>query len=419
LDKIVIRGRRSLRGTVRASGAKNAALPILAATLLCEGPCRLSNVPALVDVATVLKLLEHLGAKIERRDDNVALEWTRFSGDDAPYDLVRKMRASVLVLGPLVARLGRARVSLPGGCAIGARPINLHLAGLEKLGVRVQIEHGYVLAEATRLIGGRIYLDFPTVTGTENLVMAATLAQGTTTIENAAKEPEIVDLCAFLIACGARIRGHGTDRITIEGVPRLTGADYRVMPDRIETGTFLAAGAITGGEVTIEDCAPPHLEAVILKLREIGLDLEVGPNRIWSRAKAPLRAADVKTLPYPGFPTDMQAQIMAVLCLAEGLSVVTETVFESRFSHLPELRRMGADIRIQGNNAIIQGVPRLSGAPIMASDLRASAGLIVAGLAAEGETVVNRVYHLDRGYERIEQKLRALGAAIERVPGGA
>ena len=414
MDRIVIRGGSPLRGRVTASGAKNAALPILAAALLCSGPVRLRNLPELVDVRTILRLLEHLGAKVQRGSHAVEVACPRLSIFEAPYDLVRTMRASVLVLGPLVARVGQARVSLPGGCAIGARPINLHLAGLEQMGARVAIDRGYVTVTAARLNGARIYLDFPTVTGTENLMMAAALAHGQTVIENAAKEPEIADLADFLNHCGANIRGHGSDVITIDGATELHGTDYTVMPDRIETGTFLAAAAITGGEVVIDGCVPGHLDAVLDKMRQIGVEIAVDAGAVSARAKAPLRATEVKTLPYPGFPTDMQAQMMALLCLSDGLSVITESVFESRFTHVPELRRMGADIRVQGNNAIIRGTHRLGGALIMASDLRASAGLVLAGLAAEGETILSRVYHLDRGYERLEEKLTALGADIRR-----
>lgn len=419
MDRIIIRGRKTLTGEIEASGAKNAALPILAASLLCNGPVTIENVPNLADVSTIVKLLEHLGATVTRSAHEVRLEWRDVTGHDAPYDLVRTMRASVLALGPLAARVGRARVSLPGGCAIGSRPIDLHLVGLEKMGAKVRIEHGYVLIEAERLRGAAITLAFPTVTGTENLMMAASLAEGTTVIENAAKEPEVADLAEFLNRCGAKVSGHGTDRIRVEGVPSLTGCAYPVMPDRIETGTFLVAGAITGGDVTVSKCVPDHLTALIEKLQATGLSVETGKHSISVRSRGRTAAVDVTTLPYPGFPTDMQAQMMALLCVSSGSSVVEETVFESRFGHVSELHRMGADIRIQGSRAVIQGVNRLSGAPIMASDLRASAGLILAGLAAEGETVVSRVYHLDRGYEHIEQKLSALGADISRVSGQA
>jgi UDP-N-acetylglucosamine 1-carboxyvinyltransferase len=419
MDRILITGGRKLAGKVRVSGAKNAALPILASTILGGGECLITNVPAVVDVVTMGKLLGILGASVKAEPGRVAISLAALQSAEAPYDLVRTMRASVLVLGPLLARWGEAVVSLPGGCAIGTRPVNLHLAGLTALGAEVRIEHGYIKAKAARLRGARICLDQPTVTGTENLMMAACLADGTTVIENVAKEPEIVDLAAFLIKRGARISGAGTDMITVEGVEHLRGADHEVIPDRIETGTFLAAGAITGGDVCVEGCNPGHLEAVIGKLREAGSEVIEGKESL--RVKAPRRpkGVDVKTFAYPGFPTDMQAQMMALMCVAEGPSVITETVFESRFIHVPELRRMGADIKVDGNHAVVNGVGKLTAAPVMASDLRASAGLILAGLAAEGNTEVARVYHLDRGYERIEQKLGGLGAAIKRVKDGA
>ncbi|MDX1764856.1 MAG: UDP-N-acetylglucosamine 1-carboxyvinyltransferase, partial [bacterium] len=335
-------------------------------------------------------------------------------GCEAPYELVKTMRASVLVLGPLVARFGRAQVSLPGGCAIGARPIHLHLMGLEKLGASIRIEKGYVLAESRRLRGSRIYLDIPTVTGTMNLMMAASLAQGTTRLENAACEPEVTELAEALNRMGAQITGAGTDHIIIDGVDALSGLDYRIMPDRIETGTFLVAGAITGGDVTLDQCRPHHLEAVIEKMAAAGVEMECGENQVRVKGNGRLQAVDIKTGPYPAFATDMQAQFMSLMTRAEGTSVITETVFENRFMHVAELRRMGADIKVQGNNAVVRGVKALSGAPLMATDLRASASLILAGLAASGETVVSRIYHLDRGYERIEQKLKNLGGQIYR-----
>lgn len=414
MDKIVITGGNRLQGEVTISGAKNAALPILASTLLSSGEYRIRRVPRLMDVTTIRRLLAQLGAKIFDEGDGLAVEMNHVISCEAPYELVKTMRASVLVLGSLAARVGEAHVSLPGGCAIGARPINLHLEGLEKMGAEVKIEHGYVGVKAKRLKGATIYLDIPTVTGTENLMMAATLADGTTRIENAACEPEVVDLAEFLKKRGAKITGAGTSVITIEGTEKLNGADYEVMPDRIEAGTYLAAGAITGGDVLVSGCAPSHLDAVLTKLREAGVKLKEEAKwiRVWGPKR--LQAVDVKTLPYPGFPTDMQAQMMAVMSFANGLSVITETVFEGRFGHVAELRRMGADIRVQGNQAVVQGVPRLTGAPVMASDLRASASLIIAGLAAEGTTEVSRVYHLDRGYERIEEKLSQLGATISR-----
>ncbi len=401
------------------SGAKNAALPILASTILGGGDCVLSNVPRVRDVVTMGKLLGMLGATVKTEGDRIAVGAGLLRSTEAPYELVKTMRASVLVLGPLVARWGEAAVSLPGGCAIGTRPVNLHLAGLAKLGAEVSIEHGYIRARAKRLRGARIYLDQPTVTGTENLMMAACLAEGTTVIENAAREPEIADLASFLSKRGARIAGAGSDVITVEGVLALHGADHEVIPDRIEAGTYLVAGAITGGKVCVEGCLPGHLEAVIMKLRETGAEVTEGKEHVRLKAARRPRGVDIKTLAYPGFATDMQAQVMALMSVAEGTSVITETVFESRFIHVPELRRMGADIKVEGSHAIVNGVGKLTGAPVMASDLRASAGLILAGLAAEGDTQVSRVYHLDRGYERIEEKLQGLGAVIRRVKEGA
>jgi UDP-N-acetylglucosamine 1-carboxyvinyltransferase len=414
MDQIIIQGGRPLRGEVRTSGAKNAALPILASTILGGGECVLSNMPRVVDVLTMGKLLGMLGISVAQEANHTIVEAQAVASTEAPYDLVRTMRASVLVLGPLVARLGEAKVSLPGGCAIGSRPVNFHLAGLEKMGATVEIEHGYIKATARRLKGARIYCDTTTVTGTENLMMAASLAEGTSVIENAAKEPEIVDLAEFLTKRGARIAGAGTDVLTIEGVRELHGADHEVIPDRIEAGTHLVAGAITDGDVTITHCRPVHLEAVLMKLREAGADVQVEAQTVRIKRNGRLKGTDVRTLPFPGFPTDMQAQMVALMALTEGTSVVTETVFESRFMHVEELRRMGADIRVEGNRLIVTGRSTLTGAPVMASDLRASAGLILAGLAAEGTTEVQRVYHLDRGYERIEDKLRAVGANIER-----
>ena len=397
------------------SGAKNAALPILASTILGGGDCVLSNVPRVRDVVTMGKLLGMLGATVKTEGDRIAVGAGLLRSTEAPYELVKTMRASVLVLGPLVARWGEAAVSLPGGCAIGTRPVNLHLVGLAKLGAEVSIEHGYIRARAKRLHGARIYLDQPTVTGTENLMMAACLAEGTTVIENAAREPEIADLASFLNKRGARVAGAGSDVITVEGVSALHGADHEVIPDRIEAGTYLVAGAITGGNVCIEGCLPGHLEAVIMKLRESGAEVTEGKEHVRLKAARRPRGVDIKTLAYPGFATDMQAQVMALMSVAEGTSVITETVFESRFIHVPELRRMGAEIKVEGSHAIVNGVGKLTGAPVMASDLRASAGLILAGLEAEGDTQVSRVYHLDRGYERIEEKLQGLGAVIRRV----
>lgn len=417
MDQIFIEGGRRLQGEIRTSGAKNAALPILASTILGGGECVLSNMPRVVDVLTMGKLLRMLGIAVSQDGEQTVVQAHALASTEAPYDLVRTMRASVLVLGPLVARLGEAKVSLPGGCAIGSRPVNFHLAGLEKMGAMVEIEHGYIKATARRLRGSRIYFDTPSVTGTENLMMAAVLAEGTTVLENAAKEPEIGDLAAFLIKRGARIVGAGTDMITIEGVKELHGADHEVIPDRIEAGTYLVAGAITGGEVVVDRCRAEHMEPLLMKLRESGVELMEEKERIGLKVTGRLKGTNVRTSPHPGFPTDMQAQFVALMAVAEGTSVVTETIFESRFMHVEELRRMGADIRVEGNRVVITGKERLTGAPVMASDLRASAGLIVAGLAAEGITEVSRVYHLDRGYERLEEKLRALGASIERRKG--
>ncbi|MCP9440312.1 MAG: UDP-N-acetylglucosamine 1-carboxyvinyltransferase [Nitrospira sp.] len=414
MDTIVITGGNRLQGEVRISGAKNSALPILASTILSDGECVITNVPRVVDVITMEKLLTIFGATVSHEDHRVVVRAGSISSTEAPYDLVKTMRASILTLGPLVARWGRAKVSLPGGCAIGSRPVNLHLAGLAKLGVDISLEHGYITAKARRLKGTRIYCDTPTVTGTENLMMAASLAEGTTVLENAAKEPEITDLACFLIKRGARIDGVGTDVVTIEGVQALRGGDHEVIPDRIEAGTYLAAGAVTGGDVTVTHCRSADLEAVLMKLKEAGAEIYAEKERVRVTAPRRLKGTNIRTLPYPGFPTDMQAQMVALMCLAEGASVVTETVFESRFMHVEELRRMGADIRVEGNRLLVMGRPSLTGAPVMASDLRASAGLIIAGLAADGVTEVQRVYHLDRGYERIEEKLRGLGAQIER-----
>ncbi len=420
MDRIIITGGHRLAGEVRIGGAKNAALPILASTILGAGECILTNVPDVVDVVTMGKLLGLLGASVRIDGSRIAVNAASLRSTEAPYDLVRTMRASVLVLGPLVARWGEATVSLPGGCAIGTRPVNLHLAGLEKMGAEVTIAHGYITARARRLRGAHISFDIPTVTGTENLLMAATLAEGTTVIENAAKEPEVADLAAFLIKRGARITGAGSDVITVEGVRELRNADHEVIPDRIEAGTYLAAAAITGGDVQAGPCRPRHMEAVILKLREMGAEVSEGKESVRLIAPRRLRHVDVKTFAYPGFPTDMQAQIMALAAVAEGTSAISETVFESRYIHVPELRRMGADIKVEGHHAVVNGVEALTGAPVMASDLRASAALILAGLAAQGETEVSRVYHLDRGYERIEAKLLGLGAVIrrEKAPAG-
>jgi UDP-N-acetylglucosamine 1-carboxyvinyltransferase len=419
VDKLQITGGRRLAGEVRASGAKNAALPILAAGLLADAPVTVGNVPHLHDVTTMIGLLAQMGVAVTVGDRmRVEVDARGLTIPVAPYEMVKTMRASILVLGPLVARHGEARVSLPGGCAIGARPVNLHVAGLEAMGAEVAIEGGYIHAKAGRLRGARIVLDTVTVTGTENLMMAAALAEGRTLIENAAREPEVVDLARFLNAMGASVAGAGTDTIVVEGRERLGGCEYEVLPDRIETGTFLVAGAITGGRVRVRGARADHLDAVLAKLREAGARVEVGPD--WVAADMQGRrpaAVDIRTAPHPGFPTDMQAQFAALDCVAEGVGTIVETIFENRYMHMLELRRLGADIRIEGHTAVIQGVPRLSGAPVMATDLRASASLVIAGLVAEGTTDVQRIYHIDRGYECIEEKLGQLGADIRRVPG--
>jgi UDP-N-acetylglucosamine 1-carboxyvinyltransferase len=417
MDRIVVRGGRRLEGTVTASGSKNATLALMAASLLSDGETVLRNVPRVRDVDTMLDILRALGvpARWDPDDPHVLrLGGASASHPEAPYDLVRKMRASFLVLGPLLARCGLGRVSEPGGCAIGVRPVDQHLKGLEALGAKVRLDHGYVEASATRLAGARVAFDVSTVNGTQNVMMAATLACGRTEIENAAREPEVFELAQVLCAMGADVRGAGGDRIEIHGVERLGGVDHAVWGDRIETGTLLAAGMITGGSVTVRGTSPALLEATLDKLREAGAELKLEGDTLTLRSAERGRAIKVVTAPYPGFPTDMQAQLMAVLALADGSSVVTETVFENRFMHVPELVRLGADIELSGRSAHVRGVPSLSGAPVMATDLRASAGLLLAGLAAEGETVVNRVYHIDRGYERIEEKLRRLGAEIRR-----
>jgi UDP-N-acetylglucosamine 1-carboxyvinyltransferase len=412
--RLEIEGGVPLQGSVRASAAKNAALPALAASLLSAEPVRLTNVPDLVDVRTMVRLVETLGATVRREGRAVVARVERVTNDVAPYELVSTMRASVLVLGPLVARHGTARVALPGGCAIGVRPIDQHLKGLARLGAEIAIESGYVVARSSRLKGARIATDLVTVTGTENLMMAAALAEGTTVIENAACEPEVVDLAKLLVAMGARIHGAGTSRVTIEGVSELDGATHRIIPDRIEAGTLIVAGAITRGDVTVTDLVPDHLTALLAKLDECGVALEVGPDSVRVKGPERPRPADVTTSPFPGFPTDMQAQVMTLLGLADGQSRVSETIFENRFMHVAELARMGARIDTDGAIAVIRGVPRYQGAPVMASDLRASAALVLAGLVAQGRTAVSRVYHLDRGYERLEEKLVALGARIER-----
>ena len=415
MDKLKIAGGSRLNGEVRVAGAKNAALPILAASLLTAGELVLENVPQLADITTMGRLLAGMGARLVREGDRVVARADAVGAVEAPYELVKTMRASILVLGPLLARFGQARVSLPGGCAIGARPVDQHIKGLRALGARLDIEHGYIVAEAARLKGARIVTDMVTVTGTENLMMAAVLAEGETVIENAAREPEVVDLARCLNAMGARVRGAGTDRIVIEGVTRLAGATHRVLPDRIETGTFLVAAAACGGDVRLTGCAPETLDAVLDKLREAGAQVETGADWIRIVASARPKAVSLRTVPFPGFPTDMQAQFMALDAIADGVGRITETIFENRFMHVLELQRLGAQVDIEGNTAIVHGVPRLSGARVMATDLRASASLVVAGLVAEGETVVDRIYHLDRGYDRMEQRLAALGARIERI----
>ena len=415
MDKIIVEGGQSLAGEVKISGAKNAALPILVSSLLTDGLCTFSNVPNLKDIESINLLLSHLGAKIETDGDVVKIDTGNILNFEAPYDLVRKMRASILVLGPLVARLKKARVSLPGGCAIGARPINLHLKGLACLGASIELKHGYVEAYARKLKGSEIYLDIATVTGTENIMMAAVLAEGSTVIHNAACEPEIVALADVLNKMGADIHGAGTSVITIKGVSSLRPVSFSIIPDRIETGTFMIAAALTGGDVKLLSCRPDHIEAVIHKLSLTGARIKVDGKTIRVQGIDGIASVDVKTLPYPGFPTDMQAQFMVLMSVAKGLSLISETVFENRFIHVSELKRMGADITIAGNAAMVKGVKMLSGASVMATDLRASASLILAGLVAHGKTEVNRVYHLDRGYELIEEKFARLGAAIKRV----
>ena len=418
MDKLQIQGGTPLEGEVRISGAKNATLPILAAALLADDSVVIGNVPHLQDVTTTIELLGQMGASVTI-DEHMHIEVDASTVREcfAPYDLVKTMRASILVLGPLVARFGRADVSLPGGCAIGARPVNIHVAGLQAMGADITIEGGYIRARAARLRGARLVLDTVTVTGTENLMMAATLADGETVIENAAREPEVVDLANFLSAMGAIIHGAGTDKIVIEGVKNLRGTHYDVLPDRIESGTYLVAGAITRGHVRIKNTRPEHLDAILAKLREAGATLACGDNwiEVDMRGRRP-RAVDVRTAPYPAFPTDMQAQFAALNTIAEGVGTITETIFENRFMHMLEMRRLGAEIRLEGNTAIIKGVSKLTAAPVMATDLRASASLVLAGLVAEGRTDVERIYHIDRGYEAIEEKLAQLGAQIRRVP---
>jgi len=418
MDKLLIRGGRQLNGTVTISGAKNAALPELCAALLTAEPVTLRNVPRLQDVSTALKLLRNMGVTIDRAEatpEVITLNAGELRSREAPYELVKTMRASILVLGPLLARFGEARVSLPGGCAIGSRPVDQHIKGLQAMGAEIAVEHGYIVAKAARLKGTRITTDMVTVTGTENLLMAATLAEGETVLENAAQEPEIPDLAEMLIAMGAKIEGHGTSRIRIEGVERLHAVSHAVIPDRIETGTFLCAVAAAGGDVTLTHANARHLDTVIEKLREAGATVEAGDDWIRVASSGRLRPVSFRTSEYPAFPTDMQAQFMTLNCIADGSSVVTETIFENRFMHVNELVRLGAKIDVDGHTAVVHGVPRLSGAIVMATDLRASASLVIAGLVAEGDTVVDRIYHLDRGYDQMEAKLRGIGADIERV----
>ena len=414
MDKLVIEGGVPLTGGIDISGSKNAALPILFACILLSKPFRVTNVPNLRDIHTTIKLLNMLGCTCTYSNHCVQVD----PGDllpEAPYDLVRTMRASVLCLGPLLARIGRARVALPGGCAIGARPVDQHLKGLELMGASFQLEEGYIIGRCRRLKGAHITFDMPTVGGTENLLMAASLAEGETVLKNAAREPEIVDLANFLRTCGAKIEGHGTSVIHIQGVTSLSDGQYAVMTDRIEAGTFMVAAGITGGELLLHNCPFQELESVVRKLNSMGMEICETPEGVLARCAVPLRGTDVKTQPYPGFPTDMQAQIMALMCLADGASVVEESIFENRFMHVLELMRMGAQIKVSGHTAMVRGVQKLTGAPVMASDLRASASLVLAGLAAQGVTEVRRIYHLDRGYEHIEHKLTAVGARIQRV----
>lgn len=416
MDKLKIQGGAPLKGDVQISGAKNAALPILCAALLTREPLRLRNVPDLADVATMLKILKQTGVTVAQDAEfGVELEAGNVASFEAPYDLVKTMRASILMLGPMVARFGEARVSLPGGCAIGERPVDLHVKGLQAMGADIQIDHGYILAKASRLKGARIFMDKVTVTGTENLMMAATLADGVTLLENSAREPEVVDLAHCLIAMGAKIKGHGTDVITIQGVSRLVGAAHSIMPDRIETGTFLVAAAATGGQIVTTNTRSDILESVLDKLEEANARIERGDDFIKLTMRGPNHGVSLRTAPYPAFPTDMQAQFMAMNSVADGTTVITETIFENRYMHVQELRRLGAKIDIEGNAAIVRGVAKLEGATVMATDLRASASLVIAGLIAHGYTIIERIYHLDRGYEHIEQKLGQLGAQIERV----
>jgi UDP-N-acetylglucosamine 1-carboxyvinyltransferase len=419
MDKLQIQGGIPLEGEIRISGSKNATLPILAGCLLADGPVTVANVPHLQDVTTMIELLGNMGVSVTVDEKmRIEVDATTIKEYFAPYQLVKTMRASILVLGPLLAKFGSADVSLPGGCAIGARPVNIHVAGLQAMGADIHIENGYIKARASRLNGARLVLDTVTVTGTENLMMAATLADGETVLDNAAREPEVVDLANFLIAMGAKIQGAGTDKIVIQGVERLHGTRYEVLPDRIETGTYLVAGAITAGHVRVKNTRPEHVDAIVRKLQEAGASVAIGENwiEVDMRGRRP-RSVDIRTAPYPAFPTDMQAQFAALNTVADGVGTIIETIFENRFMHMLEMRRMGAEIRLEGNTAIIKGVERLTAAPVMATDLRASASLILAALVAEGRTEIERIYHIDRGYEAIEEKLQQLGAKIRRTPG--
>ena len=415
MDKLLIEGGTPLRGEVAISGAKNAALPLLCAALLTPEPLTLTNVPDLNDIATMLKLLAQMGVKVAREGSSVTLEASVIDNPVAAYEMVKTMRASILVLGPLVARVGEARVSLPGGCAIGARPVDLHIKGLQAMGSEISVEHGYVHAKVSKLKGAKLFTDIVTVTGTENLMMAACLAEGDTVIENAAREPEVVDLANCLVAMGAQISGAGTDVIRIRGVERLHGTTHRIMPDRIETGTYLCAAAATGGDIRLTGTSTNYLDVVVDKLMDAGCEIESGRDAIRLKAPPRLTAVSLRTAPYPAFPTDMQAQFMAINAVADGTAVIRETIFENRFMHAVELIRLGADIKIDGNTAVVRGSDRLQGATVMATDLRASASLVVAGLVAQGETLIDRIYHLDRGYEHLDQKLTALGARVRRV----
>lgn len=418
MDRLIITGGECLQGEIRISGAKNAVLPIMAATLLADSPVTIRNIPHLHDVTTTMELLGRMGIHLtvdERMD--IVVDSSTIDSLYAPYELVRTMRSSILVLGPMLSRFGRADVSLPGGCAIGSRPVNLHIKGLQAMGADIEVENGYIKARVDRLKGARLVMDITTVTGTENLMMAATLADGITVIENAAREPEVTDLASCLISMGAKIKGHGTDTIEIEGVERLSGTEYKVLPDRIEAGSYLVAAAITGGHIKVKDARPDTMDAVVQALREAGADITVGDDwvELDMHGKRP-KAVNIHTAPYPAFPTDMQAQFTALNVVAEGSATITETVFENRFMHVQEMQRMGAHIQLEGNTAFTHGVDHLAGAPVMATDLRASASLVLAGLVADGETLIDRIYHIDRGYERIEEKLAQLGANIRRVP---